>query len=922
MFGKGSCWVTGAILVISFAGFLRLTDGTECWKTVLTNSTGSFSITSGHENVTCYNFTLTNATGSIFFRMAPGGDNVSDLSSIAIYNINSTGGASLISFKSFSGDEPIPASAEYLTIGFGNRTMLPVARVFVNISAPLKANSSYVIGTYSNVSTACQLNQTLPSKLMVPTYVSGFNMSFTCTLNYSQPSGEESVYSFTNFRFTSPSSQLNVTSSSYNASFAGADLPYDFSVSGNLLLSMSVNSNTNDSFSASSISSDCFKMVTVNSSGAEIRSSGYLLGQYTNNLDCRVVLVSSDPNKRLSINVTDMQLAHDSDHLEVIDGGASRDFYTKGLAYYTALDGYKDKASVVVSSGDAIMLRFITDDLGTAKGYKLLINQTDASGTYYTPSTIEVSAKDFEMVLLAPPNKLVKLTPATFKSAAAQVVCYDGNSRLSPLVASYRSGLDLYAAFSTGSEMLCVVKGLKAEEKFNALADDMVQATSKLSVSAADSYSVSSTAAGNLSYDWIIQPDAFYEEVIELTIGRLSFSNSPANVSVSIASLMNTSYTRVSLSTPLPYIVRVPRAAGLRLSVRVVSKVLEGIPGLSFAASYTLKNSTQGLFESTGVITSPGYPNGMPALTNNTWFIVLPPLQALQFSFDSLFNLCNGSTLVVAIKKDKSKPVVYTGPMKRAPADLILNSTTSNQSQLVNISLMANNQCYQAGVKIRYTHLDSGYMSGLLGPSQLLRTPKFPAKLNVSYVASWVFSVPTNDSAGLLQSIGARVFFTPAAGTTLELRDGPRFDSPLIALNSSQAVVTKGNRLYVSYRYNDSASKLPGSPFNLTAFVQVCDNSFQCQLLTNQSVCMPASWKCDHIYQCRDGKDELGCFIPTTTPIPAVTKDVAKWWVVILCILAGIILGGVLGVVCILVIMRRRGRGYSQLNDLLTPVST
>ena len=36
-----------------------------------------------------------------------------------------------------------------------------------------------------------------------------------------------------------------------------------------------------------------------------------------------------------------------------------------------------------------------------------------------------------------------------------------------------------------------------------------------------------------------------------------------------------------------------------------------------------------------------------------------------------------------------------------------------------------------------------------------------------------------------------------------------------------------------------------------------CAATSQCIDQANTTVCMPSSWRCDKVYQCRDGKDEM-----------------------------------------------------------------
>ena len=45
--------------------------------------------------------------------------------------------------------------------------------------------------------------------------------------------------------------------------------------------------------------------------------------------------------------------------------------------------------------------------------------------------------------------------------------------------------------------------------------------------------------------------------------------------------------------------------------------------------------------------------------------------------------------------------------------------------------------------------------------------------------------------------------------------------------------------------------------FVIIIFIVECSSGYQCMLQTNETVCMPSGWRCDNIYHCADGKDEL-----------------------------------------------------------------
>ena len=45
--------------------------------------------------------------------------------------------------------------------------------------------------------------------------------------------------------------------------------------------------------------------------------------------------------------------------------------------------------------------------------------------------------------------------------------------------------------------------------------------------------------------------------------------------------------------------------------------------------------------------------------------------------------------------------------------------------------------------------------------------------------------------------------------------------------------------------------------FVIIIYIVECSSGYQCMLQTNDTVCMPSGWRCDNIYHCADGKDEL-----------------------------------------------------------------
>lgn len=61
---------------------------------------------------------------------------------------------------------------------------------------------------------------------------------------------------------------------------------------------------------------------------------------------------------------------------------------------------------------------------------------------------------------------------------------------------------------------------------------------------------------------------------------------------------------------------------------------------------------------------------------------------------------------------------------------------------------------------------------------------------------------------------------------------------------------------------------------------------------------------------------------PPPTKKPDTGKEGAPAWVVVVSILGGVVIGVIVTAIIITVVMRRRGRGYDRLNELMTPVPT
>ncbi|KAF6022779.1 hypothetical protein EB796_018909 [Bugula neritina] len=350
-------------------------------------------------------------------------------------------------------------------------------------------------------------------------------------------------------------------------------------------------------------------------------------------------------------------------------------------------------------------------------------------------------------------------------------------------------------------------------------------------------------------------------------------------------------------------------------------------PSLLVTADYTVEKSQvdiAGPTSSSGSVMSPFYPEGSPLYTDSTWMFTVEANKSLQLSFSSVFSLPPSSQLNITQQGGGSSDVSYTGPMPAAPSDLVINNTKGNESITVTVHLVTGSRD-SAKVEITYTFLDAGY-SGLLGkvPQELV----VKQQVENSYAATWILTTPKTNSDGQLQRINLAVTFNKSNTTVLALRDGANAFSPFIPSPKTPyekfSVTTNSNQLFVSYRFAGGSNTTTSSSFALTAMIDVCKSSFQCKDQSNQEICFPSVWRCDGVYHCQDGKDEKGCDAtkPPPTKKPDTGKEGAPAWVVVVSILGGVVIGVIVTAIIITVVMRRRGRGYDRLNELMTPVPT
>jgi len=187
-----------------------------------------------------------------------------------------------------------------------------------------------------------------------------------------------------------------------------------------------------------------------------------------------------------------------------------------------------------------------------------------------------------------------------------------------------------------------------------------------------------------------------------------------------------------------------------------------------------------------------------------------------------------------------------------------------------------------------------------------------------------VYIIEKARPANVNQSVSFNITLTVPKNSTLKEYDLRIFDGDSILRSPetvSSAVLIKGGTF--SFQSNRITIRYKGN-MNLTVNYTTTDCSYEknnlCMAHDDQpQLCMPTTWRCNLILECKDGSDELYCPdakppgpTPDPTPAPSSGYKTAFW----LCMPIFILLGVVIHKFTPVVMQRLRDSRYQQFHDL------
>lgn len=206
----------------------------------------------------------------------------------------------------------------------------------------------------------------------------------------------------------------------------------------------------------------CYEVTYLNSPGTSIQDGSGQDIDYSNNTDCKWIVM---PGATLSIKISFeyFDLADGNDILNIYQGISTSDTL---LGSCTGTDLPED----IISSGESVLLHFISDDTITSEGWKINIVATrpdycsgttmltDTTGTFEDGS-LHFSYKnnaDCKWLIQPPGVSSIILSFSSFETEEDydSVYIYDGNTTSAPLLAFFHGDTLPPEITSSGSSML------------------------------------------------------------------------------------------------------------------------------------------------------------------------------------------------------------------------------------------------------------------------------------------------------------------------------------------------------------------------------------------------------------------------------------------------------------------------------------
>ncbi|XP_074655328.1 cubilin-like isoform X2 [Tubulanus polymorphus] len=641
-----------------------------------------------------------------------------------------------------------------------------------------------------------------------------------------------------------------------------------------------------------------------------LTSPGYP-NKYSNNLDCRWIVHAPKNGDTLLATLEDVDFADVNDRLFFKDGMSISSPY---------ITNFHMNSEKVMSSQTCFWIKFTTDEVYTAKGFKLDIKakeiggrMTNPKGFIAVPKQKAVNSSVHFKVGSDGTQTMLKILTAVNCS----VTCYD-NFLLAEYNFPSKKTLGYKPIISTNEKrpMMVVVTPNNGSKtiSFNASYDAQ---TSVEYVNLNDaSGSISREKALN-NLTWIIHPKAqghFMLEFSAVTIpndGSLTISNLAADQKLTV--------NKTSAERLMRNKIHMKANKGIRIDLRL--KQSPNKEPLSIQATYQLLSGCA-VYKSgndSGNITSPYYPYTYPLNTNCLWSLPSMKTKSLVYlSFTTLETRQKSDE--VAIRSQNRTSNVSTA-INGFVADMVVNSTQGMQLMFSSSMNLKSNVEYARGFSVMYDTIGCG---GEVYDDGKITTPNFPKLVVKPVTCVWIIRVNTTGAkmnpAAAVANISYQIKHSKQSKySSLEIFDGNNVQhSEKIPVILNDGLVVKNlstsDTVIVRYRAQKNAA---GFAFEMNVGKFVCGAKNMCK----NGKCIHPDWMCDGIDQCGDMTDEKDCS-GHIIPQPATAAGGVSVMAFVLSMLGIIVLTVALTCMMPTICRKLKLRQYRSFNDLLVPVNT
>ncbi|KAH9508849.1 hypothetical protein Btru_050232 [Bulinus truncatus] len=605
-------------------------------------------------------------------------------------------------------------------------------------------------------------------------------------------------------------------------------------------------------------------------------------------------LITADSD--ITISVDKLEIASGFDALNIIDGNTSAGVV--GHYFYSATE----QQILYISSEKYLIVTLDVRKPFEQKNISIfattdLASQAHKSGTLTFPKT---ATKKYWQ-LIADENKLVKVN-FTSLVGNVTVTIYNGPQSSDIVLAVLTPSNSKINPVIGGPEMLVKIEAFNLTVDLTAEFTSVDKGCDHVSTDSSGQWSIAKQDPGTCSCS--IFPNVNIPvNVIVLYLDSLKLGEKD---NVTIVSGVNSSKVLAQFSTSVS-------------QYQVIGSIQEGLRVI-FTKGESGQDISQGSFRYETVqsvcggnlsvdgkpytVSTPNFPNQYPLNAQCTWAVGSQSAktgQVLLFNVEAL-NLAPGHSL--SVKNGTTDLAKFEGT-KVPEANLLVpaNETKVEFQSLGPASPVA------SGAKFTYQSYDCGY-------SAQENTGKIPLPTAQATNCIWIIEVKNTTAKQVIVNITVSAPEKSQIKSSLLIHDGSSLQKELLNYTVNQPVLTRYNTVVVELTKSDD-----------TKDVTLSFQTYECQNLCSNGICLHDDWKCNGRNDCGDNSDEIDCGNstvpttpgPTTTAKPAVADYsgyVKSGWVPA-CLAIGIILGLVLYFAVPRIVNKIRGRGsnYSRMGD-------